>query len=119
MNSFPILRTGVMAQYPLTTARRFDTKVLEFVDGAEQRFPLMGASLTGWVLVYSQLDEAEMHALRTFVLSALECGEYFPFKDPETNVVHSKCRIAHAELSESWKGDGQGQTRIEIVEVKD
>ena len=118
MPGFPILRTGAVAQYPLATGRRTGTTVLEFVDGAEQRFPTMGASLRGWVLTYGQLDEGEMRSLRSFVESNLESGSLFPFTDPSTNAVYSNCRISKADLDESWDADGSGRTRIEIIEVK-
>jgi hypothetical protein len=105
-------------QYPVATGVRLRTELLEFVDGAEQRFPSTGELLKRWVLQYSQLDEGEMRNLRTFVESALESGSLFPFIDPSTSVVYANCRINKAEFDESWGGDGQGSTRIEIVEVR-
>ncbi|MGC2819953.1 MAG: hypothetical protein WA198_09735 [Candidatus Sulfotelmatobacter sp.] len=50
MATFPTLKTGAMAQYGSSRARRFSTQVLRFVDGSEQRFPDFGTPLLQWVI---------------------------------------------------------------------
>jgi hypothetical protein len=58
MATFPALRTGAVAQYPSERHMRFSTRVLEFVDGQEQRFREFSRGLRRWVIHLDLLDDS-------------------------------------------------------------
>ena len=119
MSTYPTLRTGAVAQYPLAGGIRHRTALLTFMDGREQRYALQRRNLRRWVLTYSQLDEGEMQLLRTFVESQAQFNTPFSFTDPDTHLVFPRCRMLQAELDEQWQGLEAGSARVEIVEVMD
>ena len=50
MATFPYLKTGAAAQYPLDFGVRFATQAVRFLDGSQQSFRLYGSGLRRWTL---------------------------------------------------------------------
>jgi hypothetical protein len=78
--SFPVLKTGAVAQYPLARSVRFSTQAVRFLDGSQQKFRLYGSGLRRWTVKLDQLDETELSALIDFVDA--QGGATFSFTDP-------------------------------------
>ncbi len=116
---FPRLKTAAVQQYGSSVSSRFETRVLRFVDGTEQRFPLQRSAGKRWVLRYSQLAEGEMAALDDFFLAMQGPTQEFAFEDPETGVRHERCRLMREKLALRLDAEHGGALEIEIVEVID
>ena len=58
MASFPVLKTGAVAQYPLARSTRYSTQSVQFLDGSQQTFKLYPLPLCRWSIQLNELDEA-------------------------------------------------------------
>lgn len=116
---FPRLKTAAVQQYGSSVSSRFATRVLRFVDGTEQRFPVEKGAGKKWVLRYAQLAEGELAALDDFFLAMQGPTQEFTFEDPETGVRHERCRLMREELALHLDAEHGGSLEIEIVEVID
>lgn len=115
MSSFPVLKTGAAAQYPLDYGVRFSTQAVRFMDGGQQRFQLYGAGLRRWTLKLDLLGEDELAAVITFVEQ--QGSAPFAFTDPATGAIASNCILAGQQLDVSMKGEMRGQTTVVIEEI--
>lgn len=116
---FPKLKTAAVQQYGSSVRSGFVTRILRFVDGKEQRFPVQKGAGKSWVLRYSQLAEGELAALDEFFQSMQGPTQEFSFEDPRTGVRHERCRLLREKLSLQLDAEHGGNTEIEIVEVTD
>lgn len=116
---FPRLKTGALAQYGSVEGQRFATRVLRFVDGGEQRFPLRGEAERRWVVKLAQLDEGELAALEELFQALQGSSQEFEFEDPRTGSVYERCRLAEDTLRLNLREGHEGEAEIEIVEVRD
>jgi hypothetical protein len=114
--TFPVLKTGAAAQYPLDFGVRFATQTVRFMDGSHQRFRLYGAGLRRWTLKLDLLDEDELAAVIAFVEQ--QGSAPFAFTDPITGAVASNCVIAGRQLDVTMKGEMRGQTTVVIEEIQ-
>ena len=115
MATFPTLKTGAPAQYPLERGVRYATQAVRFMDGSRQRFRLYGTGLRKWTLKLDQLDEGELGAVTEFVEQ--QGSAPFAFTDPTTGTVASKCVIAGYQLDTTMKQEMNGQTTVVIEEI--
>jgi hypothetical protein len=115
MATFPVLKTGAVAQYPLDRAVRFSTQAVRFMDGSQQRFRLYGAGLRRWTLKLDLLDEQELAAVIAFVEQ--QGSAIFAFTDPLTNVNVATCVIAGEQFDVTMNREMSGQTTVVIEEV--
>lgn len=115
-SSFPLLKTGAVAQYPLTVCQSYETRVLRYFDGSEQRFIYREHPTTSWVIDLSRLDEGELATLDLFFRSLQGSTQYFTFVDPATGTPYDHCRIDQAELTISLDAVGLGGTSVRIVQ---
>jgi hypothetical protein len=113
--TFPTLRTGAVAQYPLERSVRFATQSVRFLDGSQQRFKLYGAGLRRWVVKLGLLDEQELSALIAFVEA--QGSEAFAFTDPVSGTTVSRCIVADERLEAGMIAEGQGHATIVVEEV--
>ena len=116
MSSFPSLKSGAIAQYPMDRVRRFSTEVLRFVDGSEQRFPRFRSELKRWVINLSLLDEDELERVREFFAEQRGSFDVFSFTDPWDSVVYPSCRFDQSSLSLRFEDWARGATELVIVE---
>src|SRR5665213_2328045 len=108
MATFPVLKTGAVAKYPLGRGVRFSTQAVRFMDGSQQRFRLYGTGLRRWTLNLALLDEQELGAVIAFVEQ--QGSATFAFTDPVTGAVAPTCVIAGQQLEVTMKSEIGGQT---------
>ena len=87
MADFPLLNSGAKAQYPLRQTTRFETHVMKFVDGCEQRFRQHRGAEKVWELQLSALDSDEARRVSLFVDEQAGRQGEFNFQDPQGGVV--------------------------------
>lgn len=115
MASFPLLKTGAAAQYPLDYGLRYATQFVRFMDGSQQKFPLYGTGLRRWTLKLDLLSEDELASVTAFVEQ--QGSAPFAYTDPATGAVASSCVISGECLEATLKGEMRGQTTVVIEEV--
>jgi hypothetical protein len=115
MATFPILKTGAVAQYPAERQIRFSTQVTEFIDGSEQRFREYAQSLRRWVIRLDMLDATELQAVASFFDDAGPLS-VFSFIDPWDASVHANCVIEGGELTTELLAEWNGRTELTIRE---
>ena len=115
MATFPVLKTGAVAQYPLDRGVRFSTQAVRFMDGSQQRFRLNGTGLRRWTLKLDQLDEQELGAVIAFVEQ--QGSAVFTFTDPVTGDSVATCMISGEQFDATMNGEMNGQTTIVIEEI--
>ena len=115
MATFPILKTGAVAQYPLDRGVRFSTQAVRFMDGSQQKFRLIGAGLRRWTLKLDLLDEEELGAVIAFVEQ--QTSATFAFTDPVTGDNVPACIISGEQFDATLNRDMSGQTTVVIEEI--
>jgi len=117
MATFPaLLKTGAIAQYPLSRTVSLSTQAVQFLDGSQQTYSLSGAGLRRWELKLDLLDETEVSAVIAFA-EQIGTGT-FSFTNPVTGETAAKCVIADEQLATSLVSELHGMARLEIQEVK-
>ena len=116
MASFPVLKTGAVAQYPSDRATQVQAKVYRFLDGSEQRFLMFRAPLHKWQIQLDLLNERELSDLEDFFGSEAGRSGSFSFTDPWDGTAYPNCSFDsdtfHAELN----GPGEGATQLVVRE---
>jgi hypothetical protein len=113
MATFPTLKTGAVAQYPLPVSTRHSTQAVQFLDGSRQTFQLYPAPLRRWSVQLDGLDETELDLFISFVEG--QGGTPFSFTDPVSGSVVANCMISGNETSVTRENSGQTQFVIEEV----
>lgn len=116
MATFPTLKTGTVAQYPLNRSTSLTSQAVRFLDGSRQTYQIDGAGLRRWQLTLDLLDEAEVSAVIDFA-EEIATGT-FAFTDPLTGETAAKCIISGGELDAALVGELDGQIVVEIEEVR-
>ena len=116
MASFPLLKTGVVAQYPTDRRRNFPTQVIRFLDGSEQRFAGYGTPLRSWTIHYERLDESELAAVESFFEEQGGRAGMFSFTDPFDGTVYPSCSFANDRLEVEFAGPQDGRMQLVIRE---
>ena len=117
MATFPtLLKTGALAQYPLSRVTSLATQAVQFLDGSRQTYQLSGAGLRRWVLTLDLLDEAELSAVMAFA-EQIGTGT-FSFTNPITGETAAKCVLSGEQLETSLVNELHGQATLGIEEVK-
>jgi hypothetical protein len=117
MATFPtLLKTGSVAQYPLSRVTNLATQAVRFLDGSQQTYQLNGAGLRNWTVNLDLLDETELSAVIAF---AEQTGTgTFSFTNPVTGETAAKCVISGAQLDAALVNELDGQTTLGIEEVR-
>ena len=115
MATFPVLKTGAIAQYPLDSGVSYLTQAVRFMDGSQQKFRLIGTGLRQWTLKLDQLDEQELAAVISFVEQ--QGSAVFAFTDPVTGDNVATCTISGQQFDATMNGEWSGQTTVVIAEV--
>lgn len=103
-------------QYPATSGLRFQNRVIQFVDGVEQRYRGFHAPLRQWVIRLDQLDEGELAALDHFFRTEQGQGGSFVFTDPQDSVIYPDCSLDDDSFAIELAGEARGSTRLVIRE---
>jgi phage-related protein len=112
MLTFPRLKTGVSMQYPVGSVCDRPVRVLTFLDGKEQRFPIRRGRKR-WVIHLEQLDESEAAKVEAFVRAHLLTFEPFQFSDPVSGSVYGRCRLEG--IRHEVSGDAVKSLRTTLV----
>ena len=115
MATFPALKTGAVAQYPLDFGVRFSTQAVRFMDGSQQKFRLIGVGLRRWTVKLDLLDEEELGAVIAFVEQ--QGGAPFAFTDPTTGTIASTCVISGSRFDATLTQEMNGKTTVVIEEI--
>ena|SRR5580658_1534120 len=115
MATFPVLKTGAVAQYPLATGTRYSTQSVRFMDGSRQRFRLIGTGLRRWTIRLDQLDEQELGAVIAF--AEQQGGAEFTFTDPVTGSNVAGCIISGEQFDAGMTREIDGQASLLIQEI--
>jgi hypothetical protein len=113
---FPKLKTGAVAQYPITRERRLRSESLRFVDGTAQRYRDSAGARLRWMIQLDLLDEGEMASLEEFM--AVQQGSYgtFTFTDPWDGIEYEGCRLQGDEAVLISAGEMRGSTTLTVTQ---
>ncbi len=112
MAEFPKLKTGVVAQYPLTREIRTATRVLPFVDGTMQRYA-MQPTRRRWRVRLEELDEGEAARVDAFARQYLLTLEPFAFEDPMDGTRYENCVLERDSVQ--WRAESDWLCGMELV----
>jgi hypothetical protein len=115
VTTFPVLKTGAVAQYPLERTLRFSSEAVQFLDGSQQRFKLFNRGLRRWVVWLDLLDEQELGAVIDFVDAMGSTA--FSFSDPASGTTAAKCVLAGERFDATMTGEMNGQATIVVEEI--
>jgi hypothetical protein len=115
MASFPTLKTGAVAQYPLQTGLRYASGVVQFLDGSRQSYRIQGPALRRWSIQLNGLDEGELADVTAFVEQ--QCLAPFTFTDPVTGQTAARCIIAGQRMDAAMMQEENGQATLIIEEI--
>src|SRR5437763_14680053 len=115
MAAFPRLKTGAIAQYPVTGREQFQNQTVRFVDGTEQRYRDSAGTRLEWELQLSQLDEGELAAIEEFYLSNQGSFGSFSFTDPWDGREYENCSMAADGLTLATLEQMRASTRVTVV----
>jgi len=114
--TFPILKTGAVAQYPARRTVRYQNQAVRFLDGTEQRYRDCGGPLHQWEIRLALLDEAEMAAFEAFLETNQGAFGTFAFTDPWDGTVYPNCSLGADDLAAVAAGEMDGSTRVIVRE---
>lgn len=114
MPTFPTLKTGTIAQYPIVTGFAYKTTGIQFLDGSRQTYQLAAPART-WRISLNLLDTQECATLVRF---AEQYGSsYFSFNDPLGGQVVPKCCFANPTIQRDAISEGRFRADVVIREV--
>jgi phage-related protein len=103
-------------QFPTTRTTEFATDVVQFVDGAEQRFRDYGRPYRRWMVTLTGLDETEVQKIRNFVASMQGATGRFAFTDPWDGTIYPACTVESSTLLDLLAGPSSGTIKFIIRE---
>ena len=110
MALFPRLSTGAVAQYPAKRVLEHGTRVIQYLDGTEQRIGRRASVIRRWTIKLDQLTERELSEISTFVSQHRGRAEEFDFEDPWSGQVIGHCRFEQDDLVAEFGGSGGRMT---------
>jgi hypothetical protein len=116
MTTFPKLKTEAVMQYPGVKALRFQSEIVRFVDGSEQRYRDAASALHRWTVRLDLLDERELSALDEFFEANQGAFGSFAFIDPWDGTEYPDCSLESDSFEFTLTGEMRGQTKLEIRE---
>ena len=114
MATFPVLKSGAVAQYPWHRSVSYATQVLRFVDGSEQRLRDQSAPLLRWIISLELLDDDELSAVDAFVVAQQGVLENFTFVDPWDGVEYPQCSLEDDSAVLEYARSGHGRTALVV-----
>jgi len=118
MADFPMLRSGAVAQFPLSSQTQFATDVVKFLDGTEQRFRRYPAKLRRWAVRLDLLDEGEAEAMLQFFRTQRGMSGTFSFTDPADGTVYPECLFTSDSIRSVVDARGRCRTTVAIQQVR-
>lgn len=117
MADFPVLNSGAVAQYPIAASSGRAVRVVRFLDGSDQRYPLQGRSLRQWQIQLALLNEGEIHQIEVFFKSVQGDYSSFSFPDPLSGELVPNCRLASPSLVSEYLGVDNNTTSFWVIET--
>jgi len=117
MDSFPLLSSGAVSQYPTETRVGQGVGIIRFLDGSDQRFLHSSHTFRRWRIELSLLSQAEITSLELFFNAQKGMFSPFVFKDPGTNTQIPNCRFASSEMNADYVGPNAHSTSLWIMET--
>ncbi len=96
MPSFPILKCGASLQHPAGRTVRYETHVIRFLDGSEQRFRNRPSAAKRWTGTLLLLDDAESRQIESLFQERQGQFGTFTFIDPWDGSSNANCRFGDA-----------------------
>lgn len=118
MAQFPKLKTGAIAQYPVTREQRYSTDVRKFLDCSEQRYRDYGSAKKRWVIALEQLDETEAARLARFFEEQQGRLGTFDFEDPWTGTIVTPCRFGEDRFPTLEHCETRCSVNVTVEEVR-
>ena len=115
MATFPKLKTGAIAQYPMARSEQYQNQTVRFVDGSEQRYRDSSGARLAWQIELSELDEGELASIEEFFLSNQGAFGSFSFTDPWDGHVYDNCSMSAGSLALLTSGEMRGSTKLAVV----
>ncbi len=115
MLTFPLLKSGQEAQYPIRRSVIQNVETVWFLDGTEQRCATSG-TLHEWTIQLDLIDEQELNALQLFFQQVQGQTGSFVFIDPLDGLRYNNCSLASGNLAELLHGPGRISTKLVIRE---
>lgn len=115
MLTFPVLKSGQEAQYPVRRRLMQNVQTVSFLDGSEQRCATSGL-LHEWTIQLSLVDEQEAAALESFVEQLQGQTGQFAFTDPLDGTQYNNCSLASGDFDELFQGPGRVSVDVVIRE---
>lgn len=119
MANFPLLSTGVIAQYPTPITSGQSAEVIRFLDGSDQRFLNQGRMFRQWQIRLDLLNENEIQQLEAFFLAQLGDYSSFTFPDPLSGASVPNCRLAAPAIVSAYVGVDVSSTSLLVIEASD
>ena len=116
MSTFPKLKTGAVAQYPIVRELRLQNQTMRFVDGSRQGYRDAGAVRRRWVIRLDLLDEGVLAAIEEFFIAQQGAYGEFNFVDPWDGHEYENCRLERDEAVLASAGEMQGGTTVTVVQ---
>lgn len=116
--SFPKLKTGALAQYPMTRELSLPTERMEFLDMGQQIYVDSRESLRRWQLRLSRLNETELAEVIEFFVAVRGSLGRFEFEDPMTGDLVANCRFAEDELLVMAAEELDARTVLTVMETR-
>jgi len=113
---FPTLKTGAVMQYPAKRTLRFNTDIIRFLDGTEQRFRDYSSVLHEWTIQLDLLDEEELAALDQFFVSNQGKFGSFSFTDPWDGTVYPNCSLKDDIFAFQLRAEMRGKATLVVCE---
>ncbi len=115
---FPQLKTGAIAQYPVTRELNRPTSAMRFLDMGRQVYADATGALRRWQLRLSHLDESEAARLTEFFTEMRGSLGRFDFEDPMTGEVVTNCRFDEDELVLSANEEFDSRMTLTVAETR-
>ena len=115
MATFPRLKTGAVAQYPIVRAEQFQNQTVRFVDGTEQRYRDTAKARLRWEIQLSGLDEGELAAIEAFFEANQGAYGNFSFADPWDGHVYDDCSLDLDDMNVTTVAEMRGLTQLTVV----
>jgi hypothetical protein len=116
MAAFPKLKTGAVAQYPITRELRAQNQTLRFVDGGQQRYRDAKGVRKRWLIQLELLDEGELAAVEEFFLEVQGAYGSFVFVDPWDGQVYEGCRLENDDAAFTSIGEMQSTATLAVIQ---
>ena len=115
MPTFPSLKTGAVAQYPLKVLEAFRTEEIGFLDGSSHRYSTGGTPLRNWFVSFERLDPRETDVVLGFL--AKHGAEVFSFVDPLTGATIPSCTVRGFEFINTTTDELNDEVSVVIEEL--